>query len=498
MPAPWYVPFTPKTTKPCAQTSELKSALASCNPGDDIVLTGFSGNYDYIGGFAPSNAGSATDWIRIRGTKGARVIGFVDLNKQFTRGDEIEITNNNPANDSGIKLQASNTLALGNFIHDTADKVGLAGFNNNYVGQLAVDNIIIRTRHQIYSQNRYPQNGYEYYANNIILDVDKTVEPGNAFNVHLYAQQNYVSGFHLYRNIIAGGEILIGSASAFEPDHHNIFEENVCYKARLRVAYQHPSQAWILKNYLALDGIGAQMWQGENEQVYQAIMYALGSQFKFNTVYVLGSTWNDFRTSRYASPGNRVDGDCRLRAADDCDFNKYFGAFHCAMIADGSGKTCTDLAQWRNETKIRGKEWDTNSTFTAGAPPDSVIEFQSDYDPLKSHAAIMNWSKSPTVTIADPASNFVVYDAYDPLGPPISTSINKVATIQTSGKEFMPVIIRRVAVAPPSDCADGKQLVKDAKQLLDEWISKGYPNSKKIKDARNRLGLAIPKLDSCH
>lgn len=451
---PWVINLPTICTQNVSDSAGLTSKLSTAIPGDVICLD----NGTYTGVFSTSKSGTSISPIVIQAKDHATISGNVKLNNEYNYLLKMEVTGGSGT--SGIDLFCKNCGVINNVVHGVNGAVGIGAWNTG-PGQVIYGNIVYsqipnnNNPHNIYTQNSYNANGYKYFVGNYVGSVPPT---GNTFNFHAYAQGSYISGYWLQQNIFNNGQMLIGSWSSVQPDHHQVYKQNYNYKADVRMGYKRPTWFEATDNYLGRSYFESIHQWGSPEVLFPQL--AGPTIFKNNTLVNSG---NALRMTAYSYadpcsvtlPDGSPDPACPrkegvgIRSDNDMDSNKYVPNFVGSFWAGGvQNNNVTDLQVWRNLSKAAGKEFEINST-TAPSEPSKYFYTQNEYDPLRGHLAVFNWQNLPTVpvTLPKPADIRAIEDPY---GPIVVSCLTYPCNVPAA--EFSAFLVTLKDVSPPPTC----------------------------------------------
>ena len=421
---PWFQAFTPLRTfyvspskdgdgKSPDTAMSFKKALTNGSPGDLFwVMEG-----RYTGTFSATRAGTEKDPIVFRAEKGRQVIieGGVRLEAPYNWIWGFEITDPKGIKPvgGGVELLAPGNRAINNVIHDHLGKIGIGAWQQGK-GHVIYGNIIYHqlpksnNPHNLYAQNDFESWGYKYFVNNILADSEEATD--KTFNVHCYTQGGLLTGLWFEKNIIQNGKFLIGGFNA--PAENDVVKENYFYKSNIQFGFRRPTQVQFQNNYVARTPLVTEWFWGAGE-----------TQFKQTTpsVYTGNEFVNPpgphirFSTSAYL-PSGRCEGCSRIRPDDIFDKNKYSAPFQATFYADSRNAGIVDLETWRRITAQAGKGFDANSEQVEAPKGVKTVILKNEYDPLRAHVAVYNWSEEPRVRLDLGAylpvgTKFAIHDA---------------------------------------------------------------------------------------
>jgi hypothetical protein len=232
--------------KTAAAPRTLQSAVDGSKPGDEIRLLGG----DYEGRIRVSSGGNAEHPIVIRNEPGqaARLKGWVHVDdgvpSVWIVG--LDISPVAPPGEKGdvcVQMQGADVRVINNYIHDCG-RNGISAWQPNRsagAGQLVYGNVIARSDHAIYTQNRFEEDGYKKFIRNMFLDTQKGCRnPKNCFSFHGYTQGGWNSGLWVEESIVRGARFLIGGTNS--RTRHTVLKGNVFYSGVPQIAYTSPSQ----------------------------------------------------------------------------------------------------------------------------------------------------------------------------------------------------------------------------------------------------------------
>jgi hypothetical protein len=454
-PRPWFKQFTPVRTfyvstsgngdgKTAAHPMNLKKAMTSGSPGDLFwVLEG-----TYSGDFRPKREGTEERPIVFRAEQGKRVViegGFsLEAANNWVWGFEIT-DRQNVQKDGGVEMLAAGTRAINNVIHDQMGNIGIGAWQQGK-GQVIYGNIVYRqipnenNPHNLYIQNDYDSWGYKYVVNNVLIDSADANE--HTFNVHAYTEGGLITGLWFEKNVIRNGKFLVGGFNA--PADHEVVKENYFYRSHIQFGYRRPTQVRFQNNYVARTPLLTEWVWGAGETQFRQ---TAPSVYTFNELVYPPGPHLRFSTSAYL-PAGRCEGCPRIRSNDIFDENKYSAPFRATFFADSNNMGIVDLPTWRRLTAQAGKGFDANSVEVPAPKNVKTVILENDYDPMRAHLVIYNWSPAQTVTVnlgsyLPPGSRFAIYDVKQAFQAPILAGIYSAPVQIPSDREFRVFLITR-------------------------------------------------------
>jgi len=223
---------------------KLQAAVDAAKAGDEIRLVGG----DYEGRIRVSTGGSPEHPIVIRNKPGdaVRLKGWIHVDdgvpSVWIVGLEITL----PHPDAGkgdpcIQMQGADVRAINNYVHDCAQN-GITAWRANRSaspGQMAYGNVIVRSDHGVYAQNRYDEDGYKKFVRNLILESGAGCER-NSFSFHGNTESGWNSGLWVEDSVVRGARFIVGGTNG--RTRHTVVKGNVFYKASPQLAYTTPAQ----------------------------------------------------------------------------------------------------------------------------------------------------------------------------------------------------------------------------------------------------------------
>jgi hypothetical protein len=298
--------------------------------------------------------------------------------------------------DSALALRGDGDRAINNVIHNGSACNGVGGWKTGK-NQVIYGNLVYsmspkpKHPHGVYSQNDYSISGFKYIVGNMLLDANIS-GCRICFAVHAYGERNgATSGFHVEKNIMRNGRFIIGNSNQGPADNNMVFN-NYTWGYGVELGFAQPSQAEVRGNYFAKARINFNYWWGAGDKKYATHN---SSAFTDNTVYLKKEFYSlRFRTAAYPSftahdPIVKVP---KLMAGDDVDRNTYYGEFFARLDANNVQNNVITLPNWRTVTTSAGKQFDANSTFTLGKPPQNkVFLVQNEYAPKTAFLVVYRW-----------------------------------------------------------------------------------------------------------
>jgi hypothetical protein len=453
---PWVQPFNPIRTLYVSPNGNgdgsegnpmsLSTAMNSAVPGDLYWLTPGT----YSGQKTFTRDGTASNPIVWRGQSGAIIAGGIDLYAAHNWAWGLEVTDpNGNGNKDGITLYGIGSHAINNIVHDIKGRVGIGAWNSGS-GQVIYGNIVYKqipsnnNPHNIYTQNNFAAFGWKYFVQNMILDSWDATQ--STYNFHAYTEGNYISGFHVEKNIIRKGKFLIGGTNL--PADNEVVKENYFYDSPVLFGWNIPTQVKFTNNYLGLGWLDTRFFWGAGEQVYNIpdqSVYTGNSIIKPTNQHV------QFRTAAYMP--NWCVGCPKIRSGDSFNNNTYSSPFTATFWADNNDDGVVDWNTWKTDTQNAGNAFDTNSTVISSIP-DKVVLLANEYESQRGELAIYNWSLSSTQSvdlssILPNGTDFVVLDPRNMGNPVYQGTYTAPVNIPTSGKEFLALLVVGSGSAPP-------------------------------------------------
>jgi hypothetical protein len=223
---------------------KLQAAVDAAKAGDEIRLVGG----DYEGRIHVSTGGSLEHPVVIRNKPGdvVRLKGWIHVDDGVPGVWIVGLDITLPKPDAGkgdvcIQMQGADVRAINNYVHDCAQN-GISAWRANRSaspGQVVYGNVIARSDHGIYAQNRYDEDGYKKFVRNLILDSETGCER-NCFSFHGYTESGWNSGLWVEDSIVRGARFIVGGTNG--RTRHTVVKGNVFYKASPQLAYTTPAQ----------------------------------------------------------------------------------------------------------------------------------------------------------------------------------------------------------------------------------------------------------------
>jgi len=367
---------------------DLQTALAhppTVRPGDTIFLR--QGTYQRTDFFPHTStlSGAATAPIFVRGYRGERAtispglrvdqgefVWFMDL--ELFNPDTSQYGPYNHARVRTLDVNGGNHLKFINLvIHRGGQGIGFWEgctdcevygcliYHNGWTGS--------NQGHGIYVHN---DEGYKHIRNNIIFN-----QLGTGYNLHGYGSSgDQLRNIVVEENVIFNGWSLIGGGSN-TPVTGIEFNGNDLYRETLQLGHlgETVTEDLIMLSNTVEGRLLLKHWQqfeiGQNRWIVHNQLW----------------DWMMLVTPLFkASPLYHCNYNTYYSGADPTLFNHY-------------GGTTYDLAQWQQTTGL-----DLDSRFQLGSSPDQLIVRQNQYDPLRYHVIVYNWSQAGEVSLPVPAS----------------------------------------------------------------------------------------------
>lgn len=223
---------------------KLQRAVDSSKPGDEIRLLGG----DYEGKIRVTSGGTPEHPVVIRNEPGqaARLEGWIHVDdgvpSVWIVG--LDIRYRRPQAEKGdacLQMQGADVRAINNYLHD-CQRNGISAWRPNRSagpGQLVYGNVIARSDHGVYIQNRYDEDGYKKFVRNLVLDSQSGCEQ-NCFSVHGYTEHGWNSGIWVEESIFRGARFLVGGTNS--RTRHTVVKGNVFHSASPQISYASPAQ----------------------------------------------------------------------------------------------------------------------------------------------------------------------------------------------------------------------------------------------------------------
>ncbi len=457
---PWVQNFTPLRTfyvspngtgsgNTQSNPMSLTTAMNQAVPGDLYWLT--AGTYNGTKTF--NRAGTSSNPIVWRGMAGGGAIinGTVNLASAHNWIWGLEVKDPNlTGTTEGVVLNSAGGHVINCIVHDIKGRVGIAAWATGS-GQVLYGNIVYKqipvsnNPHNIYAQNDYASQGYKYIVGNMILDAwDAT---GNTYNFHAYTQGGSISGFHVEKNILRKGKLLIGGQNL--PADNEIVKGNYLWNAPVNFGYSRPAQVQFTNNYLGRSNMWSEFFWGAGEVQYPQ---PAQSVFTGNEFHKPSGNHFDFRTSAFLSSG-QCNGCPKIRSGDTWNNNVYSSPFSATFFADNNNQGSVTFSEWQTFTASAGKAFDTSSTVTSSTP-NKIVAIPNEYEPGRGHVAIFNWSLSSSVSvdlssILANGANFQVLDPRNMGSPVLTGTYSAPVNISTGGSEFLAFLVVTTSAPPP-------------------------------------------------
>lgn len=397
MAGPWFRSMpNPGTTRVVTTVAQFDAAYAASIPGDRIQLN--AGTYVFTGGRAIDKPN-----IQIVGNGHALWDGFMTVGGAGAWIKDLEISDVDISELATlITVGADNVSIVNNWLHHTGwQPTGGAGYNAilnpaGFGGTLIYGNVCHDTRHIMYLQNLTTEAKC-WTAHNFIGDGGDN-QGSNSYGIHEFSSSSPLNerNWSHHENILANSRVVVAGQTVSEIVSVNEFKGNMYYRSSHRmytnrpqeITFQNnrmyetafemgsPGPSWPMLEFLWVHGAG------ETEFGYLMPTTVTGCLFYKPDASILN--W-DLQTSAYVGPGIRLEGKQPLRSpatGELTDNNQYYGTFNATSnINNVFSVNMASLAAWRTATLNGGNQYDINSTFTAGVPPNYYIIWQNDYNP---------------------------------------------------------------------------------------------------------------------
>lgn len=415
--SPWAHPFTP-VREFTIGPSQVSNAIATALPGDEYWLT--DGDY---GGVTFTNAGTFSNPVVWRAQNRATFDSiFVTGPNNWFWG--LELTGS-----SGIEARSAGTHVINCVIHDVAN-CGIggwdAGVNHVYYGNVVSG---VSYCYPIYTQNRFATAGWKYIVQNYFLDALTNGGSAN-YNLHAYAEQGFLSGFHMEKNVSSNGRWLLGGYN--EPVNTCVIRSNYFYKSSPQLGYQRAAQVEFSGNYLGLSGLSDQ-WLWTVDSASPQYLKPLPNKFLGNTIYTGGLVpFVDMISAAYTPFQNRAVPP--LDPSDSFNFNVYLGSGTWNLWARGKNVTASNLSAWRRNTSKAGASFDTGSQSLPAPTGVKAFVDANEYEVGRGNIVVYNWPRASQVAVDVSAvglgSTFTVRNPKDFFGLPVASGTYTGAPIQ--------------------------------------------------------------------
>ncbi|HEC22759.1 MAG TPA: hypothetical protein ENI95_07570 [Chloroflexi bacterium] len=434
----------------------LEVAIRSAQPGDLYWLL----EGTYRGAFELTRPGTETSPIIYRAYPGqhVRVEGGFDITADHNWLWGLEITDPEQVRPgAGVTLQAAGVHLINNYVHHVRGYNGIEAWNEG-PGQVIYGNIVYLNGydpgwledgsrqahpHNIYTQNRFADNGYKYFVNNLILDSGLVCD--DCFNFHAYTEDGYVSGFHLENNVIANGRVLIGGFN--EPsDNHRVIG-NRFYNSNVQFGYRRPTQAWFISNHLFRSMLSIEWFWGAGETRFTQTAPNI---FLSNTILAPEDVHIRFRTSAYLEDG-RNEGGPAIQPTDIFGRNIYSEPFSAYFYANGQ-EAVLDFEGWQAATREAGNPFDGDSEVVPLPTETEIFLLPNEYEEGRAHLVIYNWGNEASVavdlsSVLPSGASFAIYRARDLYGTPeVSGTYSGPVSVSVEGEEFATFVV--VSIGP--------------------------------------------------
>lgn len=440
MPGAWYRPIPPPVqTRVVNNVSEYDSAYTASANGDRIQFN--AGTYVMNRIVQKELQFMASGHVQIKGKMRWKADNIFVYGMEGTFPDESSVSPVVLDGSVDAWVAAANNISFINcWVHD----FNLDGRNcilnpGGNGGTLYYGSVFHDSRHILYLQNTRLEAPL-WIAHCFVGDVETSVDPANAYNFHINstgASAN-VQNVKIHENIVANGPNIYaagdtqGGVSVQFAMHE--WKNNFLYRTSIRNS-NRPLEIIIDANHFyetlfewngggGSSHIGAQFLHGDNEAALVPLY--VHNSIITNNLFHKPSDLNVVnyacRSSRYATIGGREDGLTPWRppaSGDQYDLNSFYGFFRSSMHANGNNQiNITSLASHRTITSGQGHQWDTNSTLTAGSPPDYYKIWQNDYDPDRAMIAVWNSDGIGTVPVTLSRAGDI-YEIHDQWGTPV-------------------------------------------------------------------------------
>lgn len=436
----------------------VSSAISNARAGD---LYYFLGGF-YNGKLTLANSGTASNPIVYRAYPGehAQIHGGVSIEGSYIWVWGFEIEDEVDFDSACLGFYNRGQRAINNVMHSCH---GMNSFRDG-IGSIAYGNIIyegmkstIEQRgHNIYTQNKYDEDGRKYYIANMILEAPdagcnlqfdesgNVVDSNHCYGLHVYTESSYISGFWIQDNIFAYEDAIIGGYNA--PVERNVIVDNYFYEATPVFGYWRPSQVEFTGNYLGDSTLKAQRVWGEGEVRYlqKAPNVYLGNRIQssnsYDEIYLM--------TSAYLEEG-RNEGGPELQESDVFDYNYYHGKLWATGQVGSSTLSVGSLPNFRSFTKSHGNEYDVHSSVLAREDL-RIALIPNEYEEGRANLAIYNWNSVSIVgvdlsSVLSNGDSFKIVKSRDVFGTPVvsGTYNGGFVSVPMSGESFATFVVIR-------------------------------------------------------
>jgi hypothetical protein len=377
-------------------------------------------NGTYRGFFKLTKAGTAQHPIVLKAKNHAKIEGAVSIvgAHNWVWGFEItDPTGSVKATDACLRLASTGARGINNVVHHPTNKNSAAAWEKG-PGQVLYGNIIHDGRHNLYTQNDYNRFGYKYIVGNVLLDSAPDPDGNNTFNFHAYTERSHISGFHIEKNVFAGGRWLLGGYG--DPHHHEIIRSNYFHGFGVDLGYRRPMEVEFTNNYLGHSTLNFRsLWgAGETSFTQPGITTVKGNHI----IPAPGALHIYLITSAYVNNQLLDEGQPKLRQEDVWNGNFYYDKFRADLVVNRQLYIISGISDWRNKTRTSGNAFDVQSK--ALPKPRGVRTFliQNEYDRNRAFLVVYNWSGAQQVNYRLPRAG-AVYDIKRSFEAPLATGI---------------------------------------------------------------------------
>lgn len=449
-----------------ASPKKLQRAVDGSKPGDEIRLLGG----DYEGKIRVSSGGTTEHPVVIRSEPGqsARLRGWIHVDDGVPSVWIVGLDVSLPAppaekGDACIQMQGEDVRAINNYVHDCAQN-GIAAWRGNRSatgGQLVYGNVVARSDHGVYAQNRYGEEGYKRFVRNLILDTQKAC-PRNCFSFHGYTEHGFNSGLWVEDSVIRGARFMIGGTNG--QTRHTVLKGNVFYDASPQIAYTSPAQHDDVSGNVVYGSpltIGFWATDGPSRFTRNELMNAAPG-VEINDLRPVGpgeapaAVKDPGGKSHMTTPSKGKPQPARFHPQDVIDGNTYLAEDGKAIrstwwMPDGRQSCCRDktLAELRADLKASGCAGCEANGKTIPAPVSPrVFLWDNAYEKGRGQLAIYRTGGGGEPVAVDlskvvaPGSSFAVVKAADgPASAPVLSGTYQGGTVNVPASEEFEVFL---------------------------------------------------------
>jgi hypothetical protein len=411
-----------------ASLSSVLNGTVRVNAGQTVWLRGGT----YTGRFTSNLNGTSSARITIRSYPGETAVinstngqggDVLVVGGSYTDVRDLEVmmsdTNRYPWRDAGITVQGHHNRVINNYIHDTG--CGITSFSAATDIEI-YGNIILNVGsgnsgescHSIYAAN---SSGTKLIEDNIWWG-------SGWFGLHLYTEGGSLRGFTVRGNVGAGPNLIGGLA----PIDQILVEDNDFEHLQLGYGADQNGSVTVRDNRLG--------WGPDAR--------ALSVFRLYDQLTVTGNTFYG-----HTSDGVRFENSAGVAPSSNATWNDntYHRLGFAYPTSPGEWPCCgTNFSTWRNQHP----GWDTTSTWTSGAPTNSVTVRANRCETGRGTVIAHTYNGASTVSVNPSGvlasgARYVVLSAFNPTAAPVASgtwtggSITLPATLSTASPIGMPV-----------------------------------------------------------